>query len=85
MVPFPRSLSGLVLQLDHGSGYPEVGECVGYVSRWSTPVKQRQKFTLILMISLAVSLATGVSHSDSLADMGDEALVSRERGHVFEM
>jgi Glycosyl hydrolases family 16 len=48
-------------------------------------VKQRQIFTLILMISLAVSLATGISHSNSLADMGDEALVSQERGHVFEI
>lgn len=33
-------------------------------------MKQKQIFTLILMVNLAVSLPTAVSLSDSLGDMG---------------
>jgi serralysin len=48
-------------------------------------VKQRQIFTLILMVNLAVSLPTGISHGDSPGGMGVEVLVSHEGGHVFEI
>jgi beta-glucanase (GH16 family) len=48
-------------------------------------MKQQQIFTLILVANLAVSLPTGVSHSDSPGDKGVEVLVGHERGHVFEI
>jgi hypothetical protein len=48
-------------------------------------MRQKQVFTLILVVSLAASLPMGVSHSDSPADMGVEVLVDHERGHVFEI
>jgi beta-glucanase (GH16 family) len=48
-------------------------------------MKQKQIFTLILVVNLAVSLSTEVLHSDSPGDMGTEVLIGHERGHVFEI
>jgi hypothetical protein len=45
----------------------------------------KQKFKLILMMSLAASSVSGGSRSHSPGDVGDEALGSQERSHVFEM
>lgn len=45
----------------------------------------KQKFKLILMISLAASSVLGDSHNHSPGGVGDEALGSQERRHVFEM
>jgi hypothetical protein len=49
------------------------------------PVKQKQIFTVILMVNLAASLPAGISHSGSPGDIGVEVLVSHEEGHVFEI
>jgi beta-glucanase (GH16 family) len=43
---------------------------------------QKQMFTLILVVGLAVLLPMGISNGDSL---GVDVLVSHERGHIFEI
>jgi beta-glucanase (GH16 family) len=49
------------------------------------PVKQKQIFTVIFVVNLAVWLPMGTSHGDSPGGAGAEVLVSHERGHVFEI